>query len=187
MARAARGGLELLPTMSQRLQPAYRVRNTSAPKEDGGHSGKVSAKGRSIPCPASKVRRMFAYDDERKSVAFEGKGIDRKGASRGKMTMTCMLQPAGQTTAIVVDFRRSALRLDRTVSVAPGLIAEIANSLISDLRQKNAEGSLSTRATRRKRMRRPSCRPAARPIGGMGVVFWRPSRAWLNPGFAPIT
>ena len=71
-------------------------------KEQGQHLGKVSAKVG--PFQASfEGEADVRYDEQKKSVALEGKGVDRKGASRGKMMMSCALQPSGDATGIVVD------------------------------------------------------------------------------------
>jgi carbon monoxide dehydrogenase subunit G len=150
------------------------------PKEDGRHSGKVSAKVG--PFHASfEGEANVRYDDERKSVAFEGKGIDRKGASRGKMTMTCMLQPAGQTTAIVVD---SDVQLSGSIAQfgRTGLIAEIANSLISDF-VKNAEAAIDARHSAAADAL--ANLPAARPIGGM-ALFCAALKGVVKSWFRPI-
>lgn len=107
--------------------------------EDGRHLGKVSAKVG--PFQASfEGEAAVLYDDEKKSVALEGKGVDRKGASRGKMNMTCVLQPSGGQTGVIVD---SDIQLSGTIAQfgRTGLISEVANALVANF-VRNAEAAL---------------------------------------------
>jgi carbon monoxide dehydrogenase subunit G len=109
-------------------------------KEQGQHLGKVSAKVG--PFQASfEGEADVRYDEEKKSVALEGKGVDRKGASRGKMIMSCALQPSGDATGIIVD---SDIQLSGTIAQfgRTGLIAEVANVLVADFVH-NAEAAMS--------------------------------------------
>ncbi len=144
-------------------------------KEDGRHVGKVSAKVG--PFQASfEGEADVRYDEVRKSVSFEGKGVDRKGASRGKMTMACMLQDAGTETSIVVD---SDVQLSGTIAQfgRTGLITEIANVLVADFFI-NAEAAISARqphaamaADDFDRTASAAAPPAARPIGGFALLL----------------
>jgi carbon monoxide dehydrogenase subunit G len=109
--------------------------------EDGRHLGKVSA--RVGPFQASfEGEATVHYDDEKKSVALEGKGVDRKGASRGKMSMNCLLLPSGDQTGVVVD---SDIQLSGTIAQfgRTGLISEVANALVADF-VGNAEAELGS-------------------------------------------
>jgi uncharacterized protein len=111
-------------------------------KDDGSINGKVSAKVG--PFQASfEGEAKVKYDDEAKKVEFDGKGVDRKGASRGKMSMFCTLAPEGNATRVnvVADVQLSGgiAQFGRT-----GLLTEIANQLIGEF-VKNAEAELGKR------------------------------------------
>lgn len=143
------------------------------PKDDGRHAGKVSAKVG--PFQASfEGEADVRYDEAAKSVALEGKGVDRKGASRGKMTMACALQESGAGTAIVVD---SDVQLSGTIAQfgRTGLITEIANALVADF-VTNAEAAIGARQPRAVAgepdvAASPSIPPAATPIGGVALLL----------------
>jgi carbon monoxide dehydrogenase subunit G len=110
-------------------------------KEDGRHLGKVSAKVG--PFQASfEGEAAVHYDEQKKSVALEGKGVDRKGASRGKMSMNCLLLPSGDLTGVVVD---SDIQLSGTIAQfgRTGLISEVANALVANF-VRNAEAELGS-------------------------------------------
>ena len=110
-------------------------------QEDGRHLGKVSAKVG--PFQASfEGEAAVHYDEEKKSVALEGKGVDRKGASRGKMSMNCLLLPSGDLTGVVVD---SDIQLSGTIAQfgRTGLISEVANALVANF-VRNAEAELGS-------------------------------------------
>jgi uncharacterized protein len=111
-------------------------------KDDGSISGKVSAKVG--PFQASfEGEAKVTYDDDLKKVEFDGKGVDRKGASRGKMSMLCTLVPEGNATrvdvAADVQLSGSIAQFGRT-----GLLTEIANQLVAEF-VKNAETELGNR------------------------------------------
>jgi carbon monoxide dehydrogenase subunit G len=112
--------------------------------DDGSLKGKVSAKVG--PFQASfEGEAKVKYDEEAKKVEFEGKGVDRKGASRGKMSMLCKLLPEGNATRVDVladvQLSGSIAQFGRT-----GLITEIANQLVGEF-VKNAETELGNRTT----------------------------------------
>jgi carbon monoxide dehydrogenase subunit G len=149
------------------------------PKDDGRHAGKVSTKVG--PFQASfEGEADVRYDEAQKSVTLEGKGVDRKGASRGKMTMACALQEAGARTSIVVD---SDVQLSGAIAQfgRTGLIAEIANALVADF-VTNAEAAIRARqpqtamaAGDRGRAASAAAPANARLIGGFALlrmVFW---------------
>ena len=143
-------------------------------KEQGQHLGKVSAKVG--PFQASfEGEADVRYDEQKKSVALEGKGVDRKGASRGKMMMSCALQPSGDTTGIVVD---SDIQLSGTIAQfgRTGLIAEVANVLVADFVH-NAEAAMGSShssmpdADGDARAEAPSVTaPVAKPISGFSLL-----------------
>jgi uncharacterized protein len=112
-------------------------------KDDGAITGKVSAKVG--PFQASfEGEAKVKYDEDAKKVAFEGKGVDRKGASRGKMSMLCTLLPEGNATRIDV---LADVQLSGTIAQfgRTGLIAEIANQLVGEF-VRNAETELGARS-----------------------------------------
>lgn len=136
-------------------------------KEDGRHTGKVSAKVG--PFQASfEGEAQVRYDEAEKSVALEGKGVDRKGASRGKMTIACALKEAGTGTAMSVD---SDVQLSGTIAQfgRTGLITEIANALVADF-VANAEAALQPQAAAADA---PVAAAATvpRPIGGFALLL----------------
>jgi uncharacterized protein len=112
-------------------------------KDDGAITGKVSAKVG--PFQASfEGEAKVRYDEDAKKVAFEGKGVDRKGASRGKMSMLCTLLPEDNATRIDV---LADVQLSGTIAQfgRTGLIAEIANQLVGEF-VRNAETELGARS-----------------------------------------
>jgi uncharacterized protein len=145
-------------------------------KEQGQHLGKVSAKVG--PFQASfEGEADVRYDEQKKSVALEGKGVDRKGASRGKMMMSCALQPSGDATGIVVD---SDIQLSGTIAQfgRTGLIAEVANVLVADFVH-NAEAAMGSshssmpdaNGDAKAKAEVPSAMPrVAKPISGFALL-----------------
>ncbi|WP_213770849.1 SRPBCC family protein [Bradyrhizobium sp. dw_78] len=142
--------------------------------EEGRHLGKVSAKVG--PFQASfDGEAAVHYDEEKKSVALEGKGVDRKGASRGKMSMNCLLLPKGDLTGVVVD---SDIQLSGTIAQfgRTGLISEVANALVANF-VRNAEAAIGTvRASKKGADAEVAADTSAqdmsggKPIGGFALV-----------------
>lgn len=156
-----------------------------AAKGDGVHSGKVSAKVG--PFQASfdgdaEVR----YNEEENSILMEGKGVDRKGASRGKMAMSCKLEPVGQATKVFVD---SDIQLSGAIAQfgRTGLVTEIANVLIADF-VRNAEAALAIPDTSEPRQLNATASPSSngrsanRPIGGFTLLVLS-LKAWMRSWF----
>jgi carbon monoxide dehydrogenase subunit G len=109
---------------------------------DGRHSGKVSAKVG--PFQASfEGEAIVKYDNDAMTVDFEGKGVDRRGASRGKMSMNCSIAPEGSATRVEVV---ADLQLAGTIAQfgRTGLITEIASQLVGEF-VRNAEAELARR------------------------------------------
>jgi carbon monoxide dehydrogenase subunit G len=111
-------------------------------KDDGSLNGKVSA--RVGPFQASfEGEAKVKYDEDAKKVEFDGKGVDRKGASRGKMSMLCTLLSEGNATRVDVtadvQLSGSIAQFGRT-----GLLTEIANQLVAEF-VRNAETELGNR------------------------------------------
>lgn len=113
-------------------------------KEDGAINGKVSAKVGPFQASFEGEARV-KYDDDAKKVEFEGKGVDRKGASRGKMSMVCDVVPEGNSTRVIVvanvQLSGSIAQFGRT-----GLLMEIANQLVGEF-ARNAESEIARRNT----------------------------------------
>jgi carbon monoxide dehydrogenase subunit G len=156
-------------------------------KEQGQHLGKVSAKVG--PFQASfEGEADVRYDEQKKSVALEGKGVDRKGASRGKMMMSCALQPSGDATGIVVD---SDIQLSGTIAQfgRTGLIAEVANVLVADFVH-NAEAAMGSNHSsmpdadnKTGAAASTAAVPVAKPISGFALLFMSIKgviRSWFN-------
>ena len=149
--------------------------------EGGKHSGKVSAKVG--PFQASfEGEADVRYDEASKTIAFEGKGVDRKGASRGKMTMDCVLAELPGATRITVA---ADVQLSGTIAQfgRTGLITEIANVLVADF-VRNAEQELAARASPPDGASGPSeaLPAAAMPIGGITLLLMS-LKAWLRSLF----
>ncbi len=147
----------------------------AGPGAGGRHTGKVSAK--LGPFRASfEGEAELSYDDAQKSVVLDGKGVDRKGNSRGKMTMACALRPAGAATLVVVDadlqLAGSIAQFGRT-----GLITEMANALIADF-VGNAEAAMAASDVAM------ADAPQARPIGALALSLLA-LRRWIAAWFRP--
>lgn len=146
------------------------------PVGEGKHSGKVSSK--IGPFQASfEGEADVSYDDATKTIKADGKGVDRKGASRGKMVMNCRLEPDGEGTKVIVD---TDLQLSGTIAQfgRTGIITEIANVLVADF-VRNAEAEMapaaSAPAEAGAQASAPSSvappRPAAKPISGFSLLL----------------
>lgn len=110
------------------------------PAGDDTHVGRVSVKVG--PFQANfEGEAIVRYQDELKTVHLEGKGVDRKGASRGKMTMDCRLVGDGDATRVEVEadvqLSGSIAQFGRT-----GLIKDVAGVLTADF-VRNAEATLT--------------------------------------------
>ena len=161
-------------------------------EKDGKHLGKVTSKVG--PFQASfEGEATIIYNEAEKSVQMEGKGVDKKGASRGKMVMACTLDSVGAGTKVVVD---SDVQLSGTIAQfgRTGLLTEIANVLVADF-VRNAEADMAALATPatavagdapRAASAQPApqhVRPASKPISGttlllMSLKAW--VRGWLR-------
>lgn len=108
-------------------------------KEDGRHSGRVTTKVG--PFQASfEGEAEVAFDDAAHSVTANGKGVDRKGASRGKLAMTCTCEAVGDATKVTVD---ADIQLSGPIAQfgRTSLFNEVAGVLIQSFVQ-NAEAQL---------------------------------------------
>jgi uncharacterized protein len=157
-------------------------------KDDGSISGKVSAKVG--PFQASfEGEAKVKYDEDAKKVEFDGKGVDRKGASRGKMSMLCTLVPEGSATrvdiAADVQLSGSIAQFGRT-----GLLTEIANQLVAEF-VKNSETELGSRNAPAGAVSTGPDNPALNSSSGSGAVkplnttslFFAALKAWFASFF----
>lgn len=150
------------------------------PTEDGRHSGKLTSK--IGPFQASFAgEASVTYDEAARTIALDGKGVDRKGNSRGRMTMVCKVTPAEGGTAVTAE---SDVQLSGAIAQfgRTGIIAEVSNVLVADF-VRNVEARLNADAaaaplaaeTVPAAVDAPPPRPAtvapARPIGGFRLFF----------------
>jgi carbon monoxide dehydrogenase subunit G len=150
--------------------------------QDGKHKGKMSMKVGPFQTSFEGVAEV-TYDDTAYLINMAGKGVDKKGSSRGKMTMVCQLSENGTSTNISVDavvqLSGSIAQIGRT-----GIIEEIAGVLVADF-VRNAEAALSVSDDANQDDERgiipPSVEtsPASAPISGFGLMF-RALKAWLR-------
>src|ERR1700742_1599907 len=155
-------------------------------KDDGAISGKVSSKVG--PFQASfEGEAKVKYDEDDKKVEFDGKGVDRKGASRGKMSMLCTLAPEGNATRVdvVADVQVSGsiAQFGRT-----GLLIEIANQLVAEF-VRNAEAELGQRNAPAGGVQTASAAPTVprgsglvKPLNPTSLLF-AALKAWLASFF----
>ncbi|SLN70778.1 CoxG family protein [Roseisalinus antarcticus] len=112
--------------------------------EDGTHKGKMSVKVGPFQA-AFEGAADVTYDDAEHTVAMSGKGVDKRGASRGKMKMECALIDEGGGTKVTID---ADVQLSGAIAQfgRTGIIEEIAGTLISDF-VSNVEEALPPPAT----------------------------------------
>ncbi len=98
--------------------------------DDGSHSGRMSMKVGPFQASFEGVANVD-YNGKNHTVAMSGKGVDKRGASRGKMTMDCAIDKDGDKTRVTVNadvqLSGSIAQFGRT-----GIIQEIAATLITD-------------------------------------------------------
>jgi len=168
----------------------------AGPAEGGRHSGKLTSK--IGPFQASFAgEAAVTYDEAARTISLDGKGVDRKGNSRGKMTMVCKVAPTEGGTAVAAE---SDVQLSGAIAQfgRTGLITEVANVLVADF-VRNVEARLNaaasvaaaapeaTAADAPAPARTPSptpTPPAATPIGGFRLFFLA-LRGWFRNLFSP--
>jgi len=153
--------------------------------DNGRHSGRLTSKVG--PFQASFAGEAeVTYDEAARTITCDGKGVDKKGNSRGKMTMVCKVTPAEGGTAVNAE---SDVQLSGAIAQfgRTGIISEVANVLVADF-VRNVEARLNTAAAAAAPVSAdtaalseaasavPPSRPssgalAARPIGGFRLVF----------------
>ncbi|WP_171070385.1 SRPBCC family protein [Methylobacterium terricola] len=113
-------------------------------KEDGRHAGRVTTKVG--PFQASfEGDAAVAYDESAHVVTANGKGVDRKGASRGKLALTCTCEAAGDATTVTVE---ADIQLSGPIAQfgRTSLFNEVAGVLVQSFVQ-NAEAQLAPTAS----------------------------------------
>ena len=109
-------------------------------KPEGAYLGKITTKVGPFQTNFEGEAEV-TFDDAAHQVRSVGKGVDKKGASRGKMTILCSLFGEGAATKVTVDadvqLSGSVAQFGRT-----GLLTEIAGVLIATFVQ-NAEAQLA--------------------------------------------
>lgn len=141
-------------------------------REDGQHSGKVTAKVG--PFQASfEGEAKVDFDETDKRISVEGKGVDKKGGSRGKMTMVCSFVPEDGSTRVTVDadvmLSGAIAQFGRT-----GLISEIANVMIADF-VANAEAVFAAAETGTE----PVLRNSSQPLSASRLLT-RSIKGWIK-------
>lgn len=125
-----------IPSVAQCLPGAELIDS----KEDGTHEGKVSVK--LGPMAATfEGRASVTTDDDAKTGSIDGKGVDKRGGSRGQVKVTYGLAPVESGTEVSIDadvmLSGAAAQFGRT-----GLINEMSNRLIGEFVQ-CVEGKLA--------------------------------------------
>lgn len=153
-------------------------------KEDRRHAGRVTTKVG--PFQASfEGEADVAYDEAAHSVTANGKGVDRKGASRGKLAMTCTCEAAGDATKVTVD---ADIQLSGPIAQfgRTSLFNEVAGVLVQSFVQ-NAEAQLVPPAALAPGASEPvttssSAAPipaAPKPVSGLSLIM-AALKAWLG-------
>lgn len=154
-------------------------------KEDGSHSGRMSVKVGPFQANFEGAADV-SYDEAAHAAAMSGKGVDKRGASRGKMRMDVALHDEGGRTRVEVDadvqLSGSIAQFGRT-----GIVEEIAATLISDF-VANVEQALPETAAAPASRAEAAGAAAARQTGGAGGnrplsgtrLLWISLRNWFR-------
>lgn len=155
----------------------------------GRHNGRMSVKVGPFQASFEGVADVV-YSDETHSVSMVGKGVDKRGASRGKMKLECALHDEGEGTRVTVDadvqLSGSIAQFGRT-----GIIQEIASTLIADfvsnVEETLAPSEVSSRGTAAseapgegdKGPQQPQAKGSGRALSGTRLM-WIALRNWLR-------
>lgn len=155
-------------------------------RDDGALTGKVTT--RVGPFQASfEGEAKVDYDEAARTVRLEGKGVDRKGNSRGKMTMDCVVSTVDGGTHVSVD---ADVQLSGAIAQfgRTGLITEVAGVIVKDfVRNAEAELAASPPAPDSTAAGAPArIAPAATPISGFALLA-ASLKAWLKSLFKKTT
>jgi len=147
--------------------------------EDGKHQGKISMSVGPFQSNFSGAAEVL-YDDAGYIIKMSGKGVDKKGSSRGKMKMVCYLSDNGPLTTISVDVEiqlsGAIAQIGRT-----GIIKDIANVLVVDF-VKNTETALNLNNNPSQSDQASvttSSNATAAPISSFGLII-RSLKGWFR-------
>lgn len=166
-------------------------------KESGAHSGRMTMKVGPFQA-AFEGEAVAEYNDADHTVHMEGKGVDRRGGSRGKMAMGCAVVEAEGKSRVTVD---ADIQLSGAIAQfgRTGIVQEVANVLIADF-VRNFEQAMAAKGSPAAAEQTaspdapetvapaaapqaPSAPPQANaPIGGMRLL-WLSLRGWLRSLF----
>ncbi len=136
---------------------------------DGKHLGKVTTKVGPFQTNFEGEAEV-TFDEALKQITSVGKGVDKKGASRGKMTLLCRLAQEGPATKVSIDadvqLSGSIAQFGRT-----GLITEVANIMIARFAQ-NTEAALSITDTATSTRTSVSAPPSAIALLAAALRAW---------------
>ncbi len=125
-----------VPTVAQCLPGAELTED----KGDGVYAGRVSAKLGPLSASFEGEATVVA-DPATHSASIKGKGVDKRGGSRGRMSVVYRLTETDQGTGVAIEadvtLAGAAAQFGRS-----GLIREISNRLIQEFAQ-CLEGKLS--------------------------------------------
>ncbi len=161
--------------------------------EDGAHKGRMSVKLGPVQT-AFEGSAQVDYDEAAHAISAKGKGVDKRGGSRGRMSLDCRLSEAGGGTRVEVD---SDIQLSGAIAQfgRTGIVEEIAKVLIDDF-VKNAEAQLAPASEAgagaaagdagadagphaRPAAPRAPAQAASSSLSGTSLL-WRAFRAWLR-------
>jgi carbon monoxide dehydrogenase subunit G len=125
-----------IPDVAQCLPGAELIES----KPDNVHAGKVSVKLGPLSATFEGEAKV-TVDEAAKSGSIDGKGVDRRGGSRGQVKVNYVLVPNGSSTKVEIDanvtLSGAAAQFGRT-----GLINEMSSRLIAEFVQ-CVEGKLA--------------------------------------------
>ena len=140
----------------------------TGPSGDNSHTGRMSMKVG--PFQASfEGEAEVLYDAAAHKVSMSGKGVDKKGASRGKMVMDCLILDEGGSTRVAVD---ADVQLSGAIAQfgRTGIIQEIAGVLIADF-VRNVEAALPDAAAPATGAAPAPASAAPRPVSGTRILW----------------
>lgn len=152
-------------------------------KDDGSYIGKIEMKVGPFQASFEGAANV-KYDNDAYTVDMSGKGVDKRGASRGKLTMNCALLDEGFQTRVKVD---ADLQLSGSIAQfgRTGIVQEIAATLIADF-VSNVETALTPVGATGDDVAISSvhmqAKPASKPISGIRIL-WLSLRNWIHSLF----
>jgi uncharacterized protein len=137
--------------------------------ESGMQAGRVSVKVGPFQSNFEGQARVN-FDERANIITMDGQGVDRKGASRGKMTMACALQPEGSETSVTVD---SEIQLSGTIAQfgRTNIIPEISNVLVKEFVKNVNTAITSNNDASDQPSTNSTAKPAAASINGLSLLI----------------